>query len=150
MGRGNVMKSKVICFASAKGGSGKTIISASIAKLLAALEKKILVIDMDAATNGLSLLFLDELVTAKKYFVENDITPHGIFETTDVELPNPFSITDSFEIIPAVYEIKQTENISEENFKKFLSKTLDAYKENYDYIYTRRPSGHRYLLSNSH
>ena len=60
------MTAKVICFASAKGGSGKTVISASLAKFLAAVGKKVLLVDMDAATNGLSLLYLDELVNARK------------------------------------------------------------------------------------
>lgn len=59
------MISKVICFASAKGGSGKTIISATLAKLLTGLGKKVLIVDMDAATNGLSLFYLEELVNAR-------------------------------------------------------------------------------------
>jgi MinD-like ATPase involved in chromosome partitioning or flagellar assembly len=60
------MYAKVICFVSGKGGTGKTTTAASLAKLLATLEKQVLLIDMDAATNGLSLLFLDKLVLQKQ------------------------------------------------------------------------------------
>ena len=50
------MSARVICFASAKGGSGKTVITATIGSFLAALGKRVLLIDTDAATNGLTLL----------------------------------------------------------------------------------------------
>lgn len=128
------MTAKVICFASAKGGSGKTVISASLAKFLAALGKKVLLADMDAATNGLSLLYLEELVNARKHLAEKRVSARGIFEATEVKLPTPFSIEGSIDMIPSVYVMKQTEGISEEGFRRLISETLDAFRDKYNYI----------------
>ena len=41
------MNSKVMCFASAKGGSGKTILIANIASFLTDIGKKCLIIDIN-------------------------------------------------------------------------------------------------------
>ena len=55
------MSAKVLCFASAKGGSGKTIMTANIASFLSDIGKKCLIIDCDAATHGMTLLYLVEV-----------------------------------------------------------------------------------------
>lgn len=125
------MKPKVICFASAKGGTGKTVISASLAKCLAGLGKKVLLVDMDAATNGLSLFYLEELVNARK---RDDEEARGIFEATNGKLPTPFSIGEAVDMIPSVYVMKQTEGISPERFRRSISETLGAFRDKYDYI----------------
>lgn len=125
------MRSKVICFASAKGGSGKTVISASLAKFLAGLGKKVLLVDMDAATNGLSLFYLGELVKARKLHPEE---ARGIFEATEGKLPTPFNIDDAVDMIPSVYVMKQTEDISPDGFRKSISETLSAFRDKYNYI----------------
>ncbi|MBF0611027.1 MAG: ParA family protein [Magnetococcales bacterium] len=53
------MTAQVICFASAKGGAGKTILTASFGSFLADLKKKVLLIDCDWSTHGLTLLYLE-------------------------------------------------------------------------------------------
>jgi len=221
---GGIMRSKVICFASAKGGSGKTIISAALAKFLAGLGKKVLIVDTDAATNGLSLFYLEELVNARKHlgeegvylfswdnvpgddnerllrslrddldigWVENaeisksygdktilisndnnsakimidenkekatlkisDGRIHdlkvkiengklnlydktfacGIFETQGGKLATPFKIDESTDMIPTTYVIKQTEGVSQDEFKRSISEALSAFQDKYDYI----------------
>ena len=218
------MRSKVICFASAKGGSGKTIISAALAKFLAGLGKKVLIVDTDAATNGLSLFYLEELVNARKHLGEEDVylfswdnVPGddskrllrslrddldigwvenvkidksgdgknirifkgensveimldenkekatlkisdgrihdlkvkiengklnlydktfacGIFETQGGKLATPFKIDESTDMIPTTYVIKQTEGVSQDEFKRSISKALSAFQDKYDYI----------------
>ena len=55
------MNSKVYCFASAKGGSGKTVLTANIASFLTEIGKKCLIIDADAATHGMTLLYIVEV-----------------------------------------------------------------------------------------
>ena len=55
------MASRVYCIASAKGGSGKTMITASVANFLANVGKKCLIVDCDAATYGLTLLYIAEI-----------------------------------------------------------------------------------------
>ena len=52
------MSANVICFASAKGGAGKTVVTATVGTFLAALGKRVLIIDTDAATNGLTLFYI--------------------------------------------------------------------------------------------
>jgi cellulose biosynthesis protein BcsQ len=49
---------RIICLASAKGGSGKTVIASAFAQVLSGLNKKVLLIDTDGATNGLTLVNL--------------------------------------------------------------------------------------------
>ncbi len=52
---------KVLCFVSAKGGSGKTVLAATCASLLIESGKSVLVVDTDFSTRGLSLFLLDTL-----------------------------------------------------------------------------------------
>jgi cellulose biosynthesis protein BcsQ len=68
----NIKVSKVICFASAKGGTGKTTISATLAKFLVGLDKKVLLVDMDAVTNGLTLLYVEEMLKAKIHLTKEE------------------------------------------------------------------------------
>ena len=136
------MKNKIMCFTSAKGGSGKTVLSASLASLLIALNKKTLLIDMDAATNGLSLFYLAELIKAKETFIAKKIVVRGIFESNAVDLPTPFNIKSGIDLIPAVYEMKQTDCIfKEENMRAIVTNTLQLFKDNYDFIIFDTQSG---------
>jgi len=128
------MKSKFICFASSKGGTGKTVVSASLGIFLASIGKKVLLVDMDAATNGLSLLYLEELVNAKKLLAKKNISARGIFEITENEMPTPFSIDKSIDFIPAMFTMKKVEGISEEIFRRIVSETLSAFQDEYDYV----------------
>jgi len=134
MDGGNAMKSKFICFASSKGGTGKTVVSASLGIFLASIGKKVLLVDMDAATNGLSLLYLEELVNAKKLLAKKNISARGIFEITENEMPTPFSIDKSIDFIPAMFTMKKVEGISEEIFRRIVSETLSAFQDEYDYV----------------
>lgn len=136
------MSDKIICFASAKGGTGKTIVSASLASLLAALDKKVLLIDMDAATNGLSLFYLAELIKSKEAFIAKKIVVRGIFESRTNDLPIPFEISPKIDLIPAVYEMKQTDCIFKENdLREIIIDTLQLYYEKYDFIIFDTQSG---------
>lgn len=130
------MRAKVVCFASAKGGTGKTLISATIAKLLAGLEKRVLLMDVDAATNGLSLFYLDKLVDARRQFAERDTPMYGMFEAAESELPSPtpFMIDEATEMIPATYVMKQIEGVSPESFRGLISRTIRVFRDQYDYI----------------
>ena len=75
------MTTKIICFASSKGGSGKTVTAASLARLLSYFKRKVLLVDADAATNGLTLLFLNELVEYKEKLNEDEYRKlNGIFD----------------------------------------------------------------------
>ncbi len=128
------MNSKVICFASAKGGSGKTLISASIGTFLCELGKKVLLIDYDWATNGLTLLYLEELIKFREILKAEHLNPLGIFEADTLSLPTAFKINDTIDIIPVAYKLQDLTKQSEQNIEVTLSNTLDEFKKKYDYI----------------
>ena len=82
------MSAKVLCFASAKGGSGKTVITATIGAFLSALGKRVLLVDADAATNGLTLLYIKEVLLRQGK--TSDESPEGLFEGNSQVSPAPF------------------------------------------------------------
>ncbi len=55
-------KGRVICFVSAKGGSGKTVLAVSAAYVLLTAGKKVVTIDCDFSTRGMSLFLLSSLI----------------------------------------------------------------------------------------
>jgi cellulose biosynthesis protein BcsQ len=137
-----ILTAKVICFSSAKGGSGKTIVSASFAKVLAALDKNVLLIDLDAATNGLSLFYLEELIQAKEKFFYANVAPLGIFEANEMNSPHSFCIDAKIDLIPAVYKMKQTDCIFDENILKLIiTNLLKELSSKYSYIIFDTQSG---------
>jgi cellulose biosynthesis protein BcsQ len=75
------MNAIVICMASAKGGSGKTTVTAAFASFLSEIGKKVLVIDCDEATHGMTLMYLDQVNAAAKRD-EGGHSPYlGIFDS---------------------------------------------------------------------
>ena len=52
---------RIVCFTSAKGGSGKTILAASTAWVLMQAGRRVVVLDTDFSTRGLSLFLLEAL-----------------------------------------------------------------------------------------
>lgn len=55
-----------VAFISPKGGSGKTVLTATLATFVQRLGYRALVVDTDSATNGMTLLFLKEVVECAK------------------------------------------------------------------------------------
>jgi cellulose biosynthesis protein BcsQ len=60
------MKLKVISLISGKGGAGKTTVAISVAKLLADIGVKVLLIDFDISTNGASYFFRNQFAPNQK------------------------------------------------------------------------------------
>src|SRR6185503_9629757 len=111
------MSAKVICMASAKGGSGKTVLTATFGAFLVALGKRVLVIDADAATNGLSLMFLKEAMLQAEIAVSEGRIPRGIFEGISQGIPPEVVKTSlGVDLIPATYSFKNTELTALEQF----------------------------------
>jgi cellulose biosynthesis protein BcsQ len=120
---------RVVCFASAKGGSGKTVTAASLATFLAFIGKKVVIIDVDAATNGLTLLYLKELNGSRELG-----TPRlGMFEAGS-GMPTQFKLDERLDVIPATYFLKQTGTAPVDAVKSTLTKTVNALRESYDFI----------------
>ncbi|MDO9392189.1 MAG: ParA family protein, partial [bacterium] len=139
------MPAKIICMASAKGGSGKTMLTATFGAFLSALGKKVLLIDTDAATNGLTLLYLKEVLTQGELAIAANRKPIGIFDAFD---KNEFDtqsdivkLSNGVHLIPATYKFKNTENTALNKFSSFLSSNLVILRGTYHYIFLDAQSG---------
>ena len=135
------MTAKVVCFASAKGGTGKTVISASFSQFISALGKKVLLIDTDASTNGLTLFYLHEIIKLRKDMPYQKTKPVGLFEADYEKLPTPFNLNGQLDMIPATYVMEQTADCEVEKFRDTIQHTLRKYRDCYDYIFLDAQAG---------
>ncbi|MBR7831857.1 ParA family protein [Actinospica durhamensis] len=133
------MSAKVYCMASAKGGSGKTILVAAFGTFLASMGKRVLMIDTDAATNGLTLLYLNQIVEARDDASAVE-PPRGLFEydrfgffTTE--------ISSRLDVLPATYGFQNTEDVPLEAYRAALYAAVREYRETYDYIFLDAQAG---------
>lgn len=134
------MNANIVCFASAKGGSGKTVLTASIASFLNGIGKKCLIIDCDAATHGMSLLYLSEVASNKSK------SKKGLFEISSKEKINLFEnsiihIENSVDFLPATYNFTlgfDPEEFFEDNS---LLNIINELRDKYDYIFLDAQAG---------
>lgn len=133
--------SKIICMASAKGGSGKTILTATFGAFLSALGKKVLIVDVDASTNGLTLLYLKEIMLQNEHAISEGRTALGTYEYQDItEKLEIVNISTGVYLIPATYSFLNTENVSLERFKSCL-RYIKKISSEYDYIFLDAQAG---------
>lgn len=123
-------RAKIVCFASAKGGSGKTVTAASFASALAHLGKEILVVDADGATNGLTLFFLPQVVLAKASGVKQE----GLFDSTDPDAMHIVELEEGFDLLPATYTMDHTEHFDRQMASTRLNLAIEQFVDDYDYI----------------
>jgi cellulose biosynthesis protein BcsQ len=126
------VRAQVICLASAKGGSGKTMLTASLATFVGTLGRRVLMIDTDAATNGLTLLYLTQVVA----FIDGlDSEPSGLF---DDDLPLAQAVVvpldENIDLLPATFVGKNTEDVPIDLFRSRLELVVDRAREDYDLI----------------
>lgn len=145
------MKSKVFCFISSKGGSGKTVTASSIGFILSELNKKVLIIDTDASTNGLTLLFLEEIINYKQTSDEPSKL-RGIFELDGSNDGSLLEIKKNLFLLPATYILKQTEEVPPKTFKLNLDLVIEKNSQIFDFIIIDAQAGSdiytKYSLSN--
>ncbi len=140
------MSARVLCFASAKGGSGKTVITATIGTFLKALGKRVLLIDADAATNGLTLLYIKEVLSSKDTLDGSRIL-EGLFEGRNEGYPDVFPLPSGVDFVPATYHFVNTEAYEKDNFVARLDRTLDRHRRDYDYILLDAQAGSDFCAS---
>lgn len=97
----NLSKPKVVSFISGKGGSGKTTVAISIAKLLSDIGYSCLLIDFDLSTNGASYFF-------KPYFKTDD---KGFWEVLSTKPPESRALPKLLEEL-FIKSIKISNNFS--------------------------------------
>lgn len=128
--------------ASPKGGSGKTVLTATFATFLHALGKKVLIIDTDASTNGLTLMYLKEVMLQSEHAIAENRKPSGTYEVNDAYFtPELVRLPNGVHLIPATYSFINTEEISLNSFTESLKWILKFTNSEYDYIFLDAQAG---------
>lgn len=122
--------SRKLCFLSSKGGSGKTTTASALGTFLSLMGKRVLIVDTDAATNGMTLLYLNQLIGKKKVSKNKQ---NGLFEA-DGSVVNFISITDMLDFVPASFHMSDTDSVDPEKFNRSLSSVIEACDPIYDFI----------------
>ncbi len=127
------MSTRIVSFLSAKGGSGKTVTSSALGTLLAALGFKVLLVDTDAATNGMTLLFLEQLLDVRQKSSSTTTKQLGLFEVAPDVAPTMIEVADNLWLAPATFRMTETESVDIGTFSQSLRCLLDATRE-YDFV----------------
>ena len=135
------MPAKVICMASAKGGSGKTVLTATFAAFLCGLGKNVLMIDTDAATNGLTLMFLKEARLQAEVAASQRRRPLGIYEGDTKERREIIHVPFGADLVPATYSFINSESVDINQFASNLHHSIQASRDKYDYIFLDAQAG---------
>ena len=131
---------KTICLVSPKGGSGKTITSTALAKVFAFFGVKTLLVDGDAATNGLTLLNINKIRKFKKVGTDKHF---GIFDAaansnqidvTILPFEDEENEEDEIALIPATYTMLHTEHVEVKEYRKALDAVNEKYRNQFHAI----------------
>ena len=134
----------VISFTNQKGGVGKTTSAVNIAASLGALDKKVLLVDMDPqgnASTGVGLMDRSDMATVYDVIVGGESVENVLYTT---EFKNLDVIPSFIGLAGAELEIAEVENR-----ERLLKRALDAVKDNYDYVIIDCPPSLGLLTINS-
>lgn len=123
------MNNRIISVANQKGGVGKTTSAVNIAASLAALEKKVLLLDLDPQANATAGLGVDS--KSQEISSYDVLVNEGSIDeaTVDTELEFLKLIPSHIDLVGAEIEM-----ISRKNRELQLKNKFDALEKKYDYI----------------
>lgn len=134
---------KIITFANSKGGVGKTTLTTGVARTLAELGKRVLLIDIDPQAN-LSGVFRNKENNDKESLLKYWFTPSSLQENKIDNFKKSIETSNykNIDIIPAYKDlIKKTlqvlnsETASDFVLKNHIKEMNDHLNEKYDYIF---------------
>lgn len=128
------IKPWIIAISNQKGGVGKTTTAVNLATALAAVNKKVLIIDMDPQGNATVSLGFDKNKATKTSY--NVLTGDCTISQAIVwsKIPNLSVIASSKELAGADYELSQIEKP-----QYFLKSAFERELLNYDYVFIDCP-----------
>jgi cellulose biosynthesis protein BcsQ len=118
------MVTSSIAFASAKGGSGKTVSCVAIGLVLAGLNKRVLLVDLDIETTGLTLLNLDAVLAHKRLLPDE----RGCFDFTKGTLAS-VELGPGLFLLPAQLELSKVEPNTVD-----IVEVLNTLRDKFDYV----------------
>lgn len=130
-------EAEVIALISGKGGVGKTAIAGSMASLIGQLGHKVLLVDADIATHGMSYFFVDQVQKAAKSGAIIPLDAGGPLEFCLVH------IEDNFDFVPSKVEFQRGERLlrtaeeitqNQETASLYLRQVIDKAQALYDFI----------------
>lgn len=143
--RGAHKMSKTIAISNQKGGVGKTTTCINVSAFLAAMGKKVLVVDLDPQGNATSGLGIEKKNIKNNSLFEvlvGDITADRALKPTGV--PGLHIIPSSIDLVGADKEL-----MNAESSEKVLRKALAPVKNSYDFIFIDCPPSLSVLTVNA-
>jgi cellulose biosynthesis protein BcsQ len=129
------MPARTICIVSAKGGSGKTSLTATFGAFLSDLGQKVLLVDADFATCGLTLLYLKEVRARANAVHSLSRSPVGLCEAIAEPLAcDEVELAEGLSLIPSSYRLPTAGVQSSEITRQRLSSLLNDARHRFDFI----------------